>query len=474
MDCTVFYSWQSDLPNATNRGFIQTALEKAARSIHSDKTINIEPVIDRDTKGVPGSPDIATTIFAKIERAEIFVCDVSIINNGLQTRPTPNPNVLIELGYALKTMGYARIVLVMNASYGGPELLPFDLRMKRVLAYDMPDEEQNRGPERKKLEGIVEHALREIFVGLEGQLTTDSIKELTLVKDTIKAIENVQPNQGHITRKFMEWAVHELESLKPDFSKVGERDDLLVEALGRTRNVVLEYSRVVESIAINAAADAAFALYKALGDIFARYEPPKGHSGAYHKSDYDFYKFLGHEMFVTLFALLIREGRYDLVADLLEEVIHVDSPFVGKDGVILPRHISTHVALLSYRDQRLQLKRVSIHADILNERHTEGELGSLVPMRLFVEADFFLFLREGSGWSPISNNYIGNQPPKFLVEAVSAKFAQKLLRPLQMDSIETFRLTVAARREKLRGFFGNRSLFFFPFDDFNPNIIGTR
>ncbi|HEY1376485.1 MAG TPA: hypothetical protein VGF55_06805 [Gemmataceae bacterium] len=30
---TVFYSWQSDLPNATNRGFIQDALERAARDI---------------------------------------------------------------------------------------------------------------------------------------------------------------------------------------------------------------------------------------------------------------------------------------------------------------------------------------------------------------------------------------------------------------------------------------------------------
>jgi len=31
----IFYSWQSDLPNATNRGFIQEALERAARNIRS-------------------------------------------------------------------------------------------------------------------------------------------------------------------------------------------------------------------------------------------------------------------------------------------------------------------------------------------------------------------------------------------------------------------------------------------------------
>jgi hypothetical protein len=100
----IFYSWQSDLPNATNHGFIEKALEIAAKSIRDDDSIQIEPVVDRDTVGVPGTPDIAETILDKIERAQIFVCDVSIINQDTQFRLTPNPNVLIELGYALKAL----------------------------------------------------------------------------------------------------------------------------------------------------------------------------------------------------------------------------------------------------------------------------------------------------------------------------------------------------------------------------------
>jgi len=105
MASTIFYSWQSDLPNATNRGFIQKALERAARSIRDDTSIHVEPVVDRDTTGVPGSPDIATTILQKIDNCDVFVCDVSIINSGHDQRPTPNPNVLFELGYALKQLG---------------------------------------------------------------------------------------------------------------------------------------------------------------------------------------------------------------------------------------------------------------------------------------------------------------------------------------------------------------------------------
>src|SRR5260370_21682309 len=75
----VFYSWQSDLPIKTNRGFIQEALERAIKAIHKDDTIEIKPVIDRDTQGVDGSPDISKTIFSKISQADILVGDVSII-----------------------------------------------------------------------------------------------------------------------------------------------------------------------------------------------------------------------------------------------------------------------------------------------------------------------------------------------------------------------------------------------------------
>src|SRR5215472_9503685 len=78
----VFYSWQSDLPNACNRGFIQDALENAAGAITADDTVEVEPVVDRDTLGVPGAPDIASTIFSKIVAADVFVADVSITGRG--------------------------------------------------------------------------------------------------------------------------------------------------------------------------------------------------------------------------------------------------------------------------------------------------------------------------------------------------------------------------------------------------------
>jgi hypothetical protein len=57
----IFYSWQSDLPNNKNRGFISTCLEKAAKTIIQEEVHLIE--VDRDTKAVTGTPDIASSIF---------------------------------------------------------------------------------------------------------------------------------------------------------------------------------------------------------------------------------------------------------------------------------------------------------------------------------------------------------------------------------------------------------------------------
>jgi Predicted nucleotide-binding protein containing TIR-like domain len=136
---TIFYSWQSDLDSKHNRNFILGALEKAVKDIGHDDRITLDAVVDRDTFGLPGSPSIVESITAKIAKSDLFIADVSITNNNQALRPSPNPNVIFELGYASAILGWDRIVLIQNSSYGGPERLPFDLRGRRVMTYTVDD-----------------------------------------------------------------------------------------------------------------------------------------------------------------------------------------------------------------------------------------------------------------------------------------------------------------------------------------------
>jgi hypothetical protein len=140
---TVFYAWQSDSPSRDNRNFIESALESALKNIQRTGTIERSPRLDKDTKDVPGIPDIASIILEKIRAADVFVADVSFVGTtGAQAtnanEPLPNPNVMIELGYALSELGWERIALVINTATGSPDDLPFDLRNRRwPVAYEV-------------------------------------------------------------------------------------------------------------------------------------------------------------------------------------------------------------------------------------------------------------------------------------------------------------------------------------------------
>ncbi|MGD1805564.1 hypothetical protein ACP6PL_09005 [Dapis sp. BLCC M126] len=339
MDCKIFYSWQSDLPNNTNRGFIGDALEKAVKSIRNDDSITVEPVIDRDTKNVPGSPDIVNTIFDKIEQAQIFVCDVSIINKDADSRPTPNPNVLIELGYAMKTLGEGNFIMVMNIAFGNPEQLPFDLRMRRVITYNMPVDNQEKSPERHKLAKDFERAIRPILQELEKEIKRKSSIAEIVKKDIM---------EGDIYGAGVNWYIRSLNSeivqLAPKYSKKRViNESVLIKAIDLTEELVIEFAGVAEVIAITTeSSDTAISLYQGFGEIISNYSQPvklykivdknrhqDSESVRQEKSfDLDLYKFIGHELFVIYFSFLIRENRWVLISEILEkEIFYTSSPF---------------------------------------------------------------------------------------------------------------------------------------------------
>ena len=158
----IFYSWQSDLPNKDNRSFIQGCIDKVKKKYKN--TFEIEA--DRDTKNRTGSPDITATIFEKIDDCDVFIADISIVNKSKRrlfrrkTRPTPNPNVLLELGYAASSLGWDRIICVYNTDYSEMDALPFDLRQHRITSYSL------EGKNRKEVQNNLVDAFSATINGL--------------------------------------------------------------------------------------------------------------------------------------------------------------------------------------------------------------------------------------------------------------------------------------------------------------------
>ena len=451
MKRTVFYSWQSDLPNSCNRGFIQQALENAAAAIVADDTVAIEPVVDRDTQGVPGSPEIASTIFAKITAADVFVADISIVSRPAEGRPAPNPNVLIELGYALKALGHERIILIFNRVFGKIEELPFDLRMRRVLLYEMPAESKERAPERKTLERRLHDAIR---TALDNLPSTDVG---TLPIPAIAAIENNQPNRIVLLRRKLDELFTTVVKLQPKTPSAGGTVDELIAGIGSTQEVVAEFSKIAETVALMDDVDSALEIYRWHGRIFEKYSLPENFSGRYSVADFDYFKFLGHELLVSVFAFLIRERRWKVMERLIVEPIPVR--YLHREhgpGNAYWEYASQH--LPSLLDESHRRHRLSLHADLLHERHTRGGLAGVSPFEDFASADYFLFLLGelppeeapdyAMKWRPWSALYL-KRAPLFLVSAEQKSVADESSKVLGLPNVGEFKKRLAERSSRV-------------------------
>ena len=173
----VFWSWQSDTPGKIGRHFVRNALLAAIEDLKSTADLD-EPEreaihLDHDRKDVPGSPDLAATIFAKIEASVAVVVDVTpvglgsdkLLSTGVAVSPRKimNPNAAIELGYALGKHGSDRLLMVCNEHFGARQDLPFDLAHKAGpiffrLAPDASRAEINKAAD--YLKGSLKEALK--------------------------------------------------------------------------------------------------------------------------------------------------------------------------------------------------------------------------------------------------------------------------------------------------------------------------
>ena len=145
MPTTVFYSWQSDTPRSVNHDFIRSVLDEVCAELNEDTEVAEalrDLSVDSDTQGVAGQPPIVDTILKKIDSAAVVVADVTFTGSRAGGRLTPNPNVLIEYGWALKSRGHERVICLMNETYGSASAttLPFDMaHLRWPVRYNLPD-----------------------------------------------------------------------------------------------------------------------------------------------------------------------------------------------------------------------------------------------------------------------------------------------------------------------------------------------
>ena len=140
----VFYSWQSDVEG--NKQFINKKIKEAVEDIQQMEEFSDSKIIyDHSTQNRSGSPSIVDTIHEKINTCDVFIADITPIAEVQNKKDSPiklipNPNVMAECGFALRSIGEKRIILLFRKDKGLCENLPFDIRHRRISVFNIRDE----------------------------------------------------------------------------------------------------------------------------------------------------------------------------------------------------------------------------------------------------------------------------------------------------------------------------------------------
>ena len=252
----------------------------------------------------------------------------------------------------------------------------------------------------------------------------------------------------------MAWLADEMKKLDPH-GLPGESDENLVQAIAKTIPLVDQFGRVAQAAAEMNSSDATSSVYKGFEQILSSYELAPGVFGSFRKSDFDFFKFVGQELCAILFAHLIRAERWALIDSVARQKLYWNRAQAAVHVGI--EFLSAHLLSLDeVRNRRIGQRRLSIHADLLKERHERVPPVGGVAWDEFCDADLLLFLRSHSGgegfahrWYPRSAPYLFSTPRRLLVSATTVAGAKDLAIAVGEKDLGALRTRVKSGRAYL-------------------------
>jgi hypothetical protein len=192
---------------------------------------------------------------------------------------------------------------------------------------------------------------------------------------------------------------------------------------------------------------------------------------SWNEGDYDNFKFIVHELFLYTIATLVKAEHFDATSYLLSKPYYAaDSDNFRESATLSYAIFSSNVRSLEYRNTRLKLNRLSLHADILERR--SGVSG--VPFRYLMQADFICFLRSDlveigfpDRWYPVTLLYAYHQTGPFEV------FARSMSRAYLRSALPLLGVSDLAEIKSKIAYYAatSGSLPRWQFQSFNPAVL---
>lgn len=159
----------------------------------------------------------------------------------------------------------------------------------------------------------------------------------------------------------------------------------------------------------------------------------------WNERDFDNFKFIIHELFLYVVAILIKSERFDQANILLTQQYYITSSSdYDKNTMVNFIVFRKAIESLNYRNSRMGLNRLSVRADMLHQRSKSSGL----EYRHLMQADFVLFMRAEIeygdsylSWWPDTLLYVGRHHSSFEIFArsVSKQFFDKVKCLLNID-----------------------------------------
>ena len=397
----VFECWQSE--DKTTRNFIRKALKKVEEIINKDENLEYAVEIDRDTQNIVGSVDIQKVILNKIDKCDIFICDISNIGNNSNTGdPIINNNVAFELGYVCGSKKVTGNILLANSDTTESKDLPFDIRNLRVNFFSI---ENDKSAEKlsKSIMDIISQYVNEVS-GVIYKEEEDTLLKAIQEKNAPRSkADSVIRNlyQGYIDL----------------YPKTFNAETYMVDvydALIKTSAITSRVVQIIEAAVDYGQTDVLESIYNNLETILVECSPnPNGYSDA----QLEYSDIVCSDIILIMLGVLIDRRKWGLIKEIKESFMPIH--YFNKNRTI---SMSDFSELRSPRNIMEYMKKKNdtnyyFPISILEKEMHPDDIQSL---KYICSGDLFTYLSDrGNGWyfpqtTGLLSERTSDMTPKFI------------------------------------------------------------
>lgn len=208
----------------------------------------------------------------------------------------------------------------------------------------------------------------------------------------IEAIRNSRPHSNGALIEYFNLFSGNLCNFRLEPSKgASDFDEQVIESIGKFVPARSELIEVFASIAqYDNTSTTAPVIHRFFESLLPYLDRPEGVK-SYHEWDWDNFKFIAQECFILCIAVFLKHERFDVIEYLLKQRYYIGKDYNhGQSSMESFGVFRNHLRSLQHRSDRLNLRRLSLHADLIKERCTD----SGISFNHIMQADFLLYLAE--------------------------------------------------------------------------------